>query len=401
MRYFANLFLIMFLTDGVISVFDELLSLFSVQALSGLRNFIASAVILLAVPIYLCLGVDKRLPKRIFLPLIFFVFWCPLSLWFFPSLSGSKTYPLLIAFGQVFLSISPFLYLRKMGGHSILMTKTMFRSPFFSLRNTLIFAAANLFVVPIALVLITLSAADSYIEKKTSGFMRIAPDGIYMSDRVYRLDDKTIRLVAMIHLGEKEYYRDLSGSVSSRRTIVLAEGVTDKMKLLRNKFGYGKIAGFLGLTSQEKMRFNGRLIGDGEIKDQEFKGTDAGATDILGADVDVSAFHPSTICFLNAFGTYMNDNASFLEALQAFNKWANKNVTPEMNNTLMEDILYLRNRTVIQHMGQALSRYDTIVIPWGALHMPEIEDAVLRRGFVLKEERRRISISFVKFFTGR
>jgi hypothetical protein len=401
MRYFANLFLIMFLTDGVISVFDELLSLFSVQALSGPRNFIASAVILLAVPIYLCLGVDKRLPKRIFLPLIIFVFWCPLSFWFFPSFSGSKAYALLIAFGQAFLSISPFVYLRKMGCHSILMTKTMFRSPFFSLRNTLIFVAANLFVIPMALVFITLSAADSFIETRTSGFMRIAPDGIYMTERVYRHDNKTIRLVSMIHVGEKEYYDDLVRSVLPGRTLVLAEGVTDKKKLLKNKFGYGKMAGFFGLTSQEKLQFKGRLIEAGETEERGFERRGSGTTDILRADVDISAFHPSTINFLNTYGKYLNESASFTYALKEFNSWANKNVTPEMNKTLMDDILYLRNREVIRHLENALSRYDNIVIPWGALHMTEIQESILRRGFVLQEERRRMSINFVKLLKAR
>jgi hypothetical protein len=396
MRFFGNLFLIMFLSDGVISVFDELLSVFSVSALSGLRYFISYAVILTAFPIYLCLGIDKRLPKRVFLPLILFLFWCPLATWFFPSLSGSRPYGLFASFAQVFLSVLPILHVRKMGGHNLLMTKAMFRSPFFSLRNTLLFGAANLFIIPFALLLTALSAANSYLENKTSGFMRIAPDGIYMTERAYRHGNKTIRLVGMIHVGEKEYYDDLVGSVSSGRTLVLAEGVTDKKKLLKNKFGYGKMAGFLGLTSQEKLKFNGRLIEEGKAEESRFERKDAGI-DILGADVDISDFQPSTVNFLNTYGKYMNENASFAAALKDFNNWANKNVTPEMNKTLMDDILYLRNREVIRHLEIALSRYDTIVIPWGALHMAELEEWVLGRGFKLQKERRRISINFLKF----
>jgi hypothetical protein len=277
----------------------------------------------------------------------------------------------------------------------------MFRSPFFSLRNTLIFVAANLFVIPMALVFITLSAADSFIETRTSGFMRIAPDGIYMTERVYRHDNKTIRLVSMIHVGEKEYYDDLVRSVLPGRTLVLAEGVTDKKKLLKNKFGYGKMAGFFGLTSQEKLQFKGRLIEAGETEERGFERRGSGTTDILRADVDISAFHPSTINFLNTYGKYLNESASFTYALKEFNSWANKNVTPEMNKTLMDDILYLRNREVIRHLENALSRYDNIVIPWGALHMTEIQESILRRGFVLQEERRRMSINFVKLLKAR
>jgi hypothetical protein len=401
MRYFANLFLIMFLSDGVISVFDELLSLFSVEALADLRNFFASAVILTAVPMYLCLGIDKRLPKRGFLPIILFLFGCPLASWCFPSLSGSRTYGLLVAFSQVFLCVLPIVHFRKIGVNNLLMTKAMFRSTFFSFRNTLLFGVANLFIIPIALVLLALSAADSFLENKTSGYMRLAPDGIYMTERVYRHDNKTIRLVGMIHVGEKEYYDDLVGSVWPGRTLVLAEGVTDKKKLLKNKFGYGKMAGFFGLTSQEKLHFKGRLIEAGETEERGFEGGESGTADILRADVDISAFHPSTINFLNTYGRYLNDSASFAGALKEFKTWANRNVTPEMNKTLMDDILYLRNREVIRHLEKALCRYDTIVIPWGALHMTEIEESVLRRGFVLQEERRRMSINFMKFLKAR
>ena len=121
MRVFANLFLILFLANGGISIFDELLSLFSLgTALPGMRNFFASVVIVMAIPIYLCLGIDKRLPKRIFLPLILYIFWCAIATWFFPSLTGNRTYGLLAASGQVFLSILPVFHIRKMGGHNLL-----------------------------------------------------------------------------------------------------------------------------------------------------------------------------------------------------------------------------------------------------------------------------------------
>ncbi len=401
MRIFANLFLIMFLTDGTLSIFDELLSLFSITALSGARNLFADAVIVMAVPVYLCLGIDKRLPKRVFLPLVVFILWCPLSTWFFPSLSGSITYGLLAAFGQVFLCILPISHVRKMGGHSLLMTKQMFRSPFFSLRNTLLFAAANLLIIPIVLVLLGLAAANSFLVKETSGFARLAPNGLHMTERVYKLGNKTIRLVGMIHVGEKEYYDDLIRPAASGRTVILTEGVTDGKNLLQNKFGYGKMADVLGLTSQERMRFNGRHIDAGEIEKPGFKRSNAGTADILRADVDISAFHPVTIRFLNMLGKYLRENPSFIDAMIAFNAWAKQNMTPAMQKTIMDDILHRRNSEVIRTMSKALSRYDTIIIPWGALHMPEIEESVLERGFTLQESRERTSIDFKKLLLGR
>jgi hypothetical protein len=56
---------------------------------------------------------------------------------------------------------------------------------------------------------------------------------------------------------------------------------------------------------------------------------------------------------------------------------------------------------VIRHLEKALVRYDTVIIPWEALHMKEIEAEVLKRGFKLKEERERVSIDFRKMLMGK
>ncbi len=408
MRIFANLFLILFFADGVISFLDELASLlFPLAALPEFRSLLANVVIVLAVPLYLCLGIDKRLPKRVFVPLIFYLFWCPLSVWLFPSLAGNRAYGLFTAAVEVLFCMLPAFYFRKTGERSPLMAKARFNGPFFSLKNTLTFGAVNLFVIPIALTLLLLGAADSYLGKYTSGFMRVAPDGLYMIEKVYRRDNKTIRLAAMIHVGNKQYYDELVGSVAPGRTIVLSEGVTDDRNLLHNRLDYGKLAGFLGLTSQEKMHFKGRLIGKDQLDETPpravAKGAakTAGAVDILRADVDISSFHPQTIHFLNVLGRHLKENSSMVKGFLSFNAWADKNITPEMNRIIMNDILYSRNREVIRQMRKALGQYDTIVIPWGAMHMPEIEGEVLKEGFKLQKERERVSIDLRKMLSDK
>jgi len=406
MRSFANLFLVLFLADGSLSLLDELVSILSLVApLSGVRNLIASAVIFLAVPLYFSLGIDRRLPKRLFLPLILFVFWCPLSTWFFPPLSGVPVYGLLAAAVQVALGtflISRFRKPRTAPG--LTLPPAMFDAPFFSGRNTLVFCAANLFVLPVALVTLLLFTANSYISVHTAGFMRLEPRGLYMIERVYRRDGRTIQLAGMIHVGEKQYYEDVARSVVPGRTIVLAEGVTDDKGMLRNKFNYGKVASLLGLTSQEKMQLPGRLIDAEKLeaprlpRDEE-KGK-TGPTDILRADLDVSAFRPETVLFLDAIGKHLRDSPSVLKGAMSLNAWAEKNITPQMYAVIMDDILHRRNEVVLRHLDNALKRYDTVLIPWGALHMKGLEEQVVKRGFVLQEERKRVSIDFKRMLPG-
>jgi hypothetical protein len=407
MRIFANLFLILFLADGGVSLVDELVSLLApVTLLSGVRNCLTDTVMIAAVPLYFCLGIDRRLPKRLFLPLIIFVVWCPLSTWLFPALAGIRSYGVLMSAGQVILCMLLVSRFRAPGEQIQLLPKALFDAPFFSLKNTLIFGTANLLVVPLVLLLFVMYAANAFMEDYTSGFVRLAPDGLRMVERVYRRDNRTIRLAAMIHMGEQEYYDELARSVVPGRTIVLAEGVTDDDNLLQNRFDYGKLAGFLGLASQDKMLFRGKLIEPYEFEKLRPRSRGTGERnrpepDILRADVDVNSFRLPTIRLLDELGKHLKDGPSPVKGLLSFNAWAEENITPEMNDVILDDILYRRNREVIRQLGKALDRYDTIVIPWGALHMAEIEEEVLGRGFELQQERERVSVDFKKMIVGR
>ena len=127
-------------------------------------------------------------------------------------------------------------------------------------------------------------------------------------------------------------------------------------------------------------------------------GRQAGKFDILRADVDISDFRPPTILLLNEVGKRMRESPSFIKSFLALNAWGEKNVTREMTEIIMDDILHRRNMEVIRNLEKAVGRYDTIVIPWGALHMKEIEAEVLKMGFKLQEERQRVSIDFGKMF---
>jgi hypothetical protein len=399
MRLFINLFLILFAADGLISVVDELLVLFAgASNLSGVRNLFANAVILLSLPVYLSLGVDRRLPKRVLLPLIAFIVWTLLATWFFPSLSESSSYSILCAIAQLLLCLLPVEYARRIGGQGLLLPLSAFTPPLFNFRHTLLFAAASIFIVPAVFVLCTLASADAYADKATSGFIRIAPSGVYMSERIYRKDHKTIRLTSMIHVGDQKFYDDLTGSISVGKTIILAEGVTDEKQLLKNKFGHSKMAGFLGLSSQEKMRLKGRIVKSADGADSEPETDGPAGNDILRADIDISDFNRDTIAFLNSVGKRINEGASFVATFMALNEWAEKELTPELNQTIMDDILHKRSKALISHLDIALANYETVVVPWGALHMSEIEEAVLKRGFVLHEKKYRVSIDFWKMF---
>ena len=401
MRIYANLFLILFVADGGFSLVDELVSLLTpLMPFSDLRNLLAVTVIVMSVPIYLSLGIDRRLPKRVILPLVLFVLWSLVSTSLFPLLAKFQLYGLVMAAMQVAIGMVPLTCFRNGSERCFTIPATMFSGPFFSRKNTLIFCAVNVLVVPIVLLLAVFTVANAYMAEYTGGFMRLAPAGLTMTERTYTRGNRTIRLAAMIHVGDKGFYDTMADSATPGRTIVLAEGVSDNKHLLRSSIDYGEVAGSLGLVSQEKLLFRGTLIDEDEFESPrrltsgtENRGQLAG-TDILRSDVDISDFQQATIVFLNAVGEHLHKKSSFVKGALALNDWAEKNITPDMNEIIMNDILHSRNLAVLRHLDTGLKRYDTIIIPWGALHMKEIEADVLTRGFVLQKERERVSIDF-------
>lgn len=396
MRLLANLFLILFLADGGISLLDDLLTMgLRVELLSGLRNLVAFAVLLLAVPLYLALGIDRRLPKLVFMPLIGFVAWASFALWPLPALFEETTLRILASGGQLLLGAMAMVYLRRTAGETILLSREMFLAPRFSLRNTLGFAAGNIFILPVALLFFGFSTTSFYLDKQTAGFLRLSPQGIYMSERVYRHADKTIRLAGMVHIGEQDYYRDIADSVQSGRTIVLAEGVSDEDNLLTHRLDYGPVGDALGMVSQQELQFHAELI-DLERIDAPEWAVDPGVPHIARADIDLNRFDPRTVEFLNVLGSSISSGGSLAEGLKRYNAWAEEHITPELVETLMEDILHKRNEAVIQGMNRSLRKYDTVFIPWGAMHMPGIEAAVLEKGFSLQQSRERLSLDFGK-----
>ncbi|GFO65943.1 hypothetical protein M1B72_02925 [Geomonas paludis] len=401
MRKLANIFLILFFADGFLSVLDEFSSLVApVAPLTLFRMQVANSVLLLAIPLYLCLGIDRRLPKKLFIPLIAFLFACPLAAWVFPVLAGSKLYA--VAMSLIQLGVPPLMIARYRDAKDpgLTLPAWRFEGPFFEVRNTLGFTAINVVLLPVLLATLTLFAADAWAQGNTAGFIRVTPRGLYLTERVYRRGNQTVRLTGMVHVGEKGYYQDVARVPEQGRTVVLAEGVTDKKRALRHHFDYRGVASFLGLASQEKMLFDGKVIDEKGLQAPP-KPAAGNQPDILVADTDLSTFRPETLRFLDQVGKELQKSPSFMEAALNLNRWAERNVTPQMQEVIMDDILTRRNEVLLGYLDQALKRYDTVVVPWGALHMKGIEAGVLKRGFVLQQEQRRLAIDLKRILLAK
>ena len=390
MRRFANFYIIIFLFDSGLSLVDEVLAIYgsSYPLFSNGRLLVAFTVIALSVVVYACLGIDRRLPKRVFLPMTLYITWCSVAMWPLSGVIDRASLPLIASVGQVAIGLLAMALLRG----RVLLPREIFQQSSFSLRNTLGFIAIIVLLTPVVLIYGGLALASFYLEEQTAGFLRISPVGIYMAERSYNRDAKEIRLAGMIHIGKEEYYENLAGSLSTEATIILTEGVTDRQHLLENNFNYSKLAGVIGLSSQDKMQIDGNLV---DLDDPgQMAGGGEEKPDIAWADIDLSRFDPQTVEFLNAIGRTLFSGKPLMEALTEYSVWANENMTPQRVAGIMADIIDKRNEAVIASLSKSLQHYDTIIIPWGAMHMPAIEAAILEQGFKPGAKKQRMSLDF-------
>ena len=393
MRKFANLFFAIYLADGVISLLHELSAAFmQTEPSSGLRNLVALAALLVALPLYVSLGIDRRLPKPVIIPQVLFILWMALGAWPIASTVGS--FGLLSATIQVLLGLLPFILYAGTAGSNRLLPAERFLPEFFGLRNTLLFFSLHIILLPLAVGYLSVSILAQYADQGTAGFMRLGSDGLHMEERVYSLSGKNIRLTGMIHIGEQDFYQKLIDSIGSDRTVILAEGVTDEDGLLVAQFGYGEMAKTLGLTSQSEMEFAGRLINEDDLEKLKPEDFATLETHIIRADSDLNRFSPMTIDFINMLGKSLFGNDSVQQGLLAYDHWAKENITPESTKVIFNDLIDLRNDVVLSWLDRTLPVYDTIVIPWGAMHMPGLEKAILKRGFKLTASREYLSVDF-------
>ena len=297
MRKFANLFFVVYLADGALTLLHELLAIFMQTApTSGLRNLVAVAALLFAMPLYISLGIDRRLPKLVIIPQVLFIFWVGLGAW--PIVITSGSFVLLAALVQTLLGLLPFILYSGTAGSNRLLPEERFLDDFFGLRNTLTFFILHIVLMPFALGYMGVAVMAHYADRETAGFVRLGSDGLHMEERVYSRSGQKIRLTGMIHIGEQAFYTDLIDSTTTDRTVILAEGVTDEDNLLTTHFGYDAMAKMLGLTSQADMEFSGQLVDESDLDEIAEGPFDVLEPHIIQADTDLNRFDPQTIEFI-------------------------------------------------------------------------------------------------------
>ena len=373
-----GLFLGLFLADAIVSLADDsFVLLFNFHLFAGLRTIVCLFAMLMAIVVYILMGLTPMIPKRWFLPLTLFYPATQLALVPFLIYCFGRLQQVSWGFScsQVVLGLGIFCWIQ--GGLKLrwpLVLENQLAGRGFSWRNLFVFGLANVFgLLPATFVCLFLCTAIA-VGHFSDGFMALRPGGLTVQVRKYvRNDGKTIELFPMSHVADGGFYQKVSQTFPTN-SIILMEGVSDKKNLLTNGISYKRMAKFLGLTEQ-KVAF-----GHGRGK-------------MVLADIDVDQFSTNTIDFLNLIMLFhaQGVNAGNVLMLMQYSP------PPGFEEQLYDDLLRKRNQHLLEGIQSHLSQTDNIMVPWGVAHMPGIAREIQKSGFRLDETKEFMVIRFRGF----
>lgn len=366
----GNAFIVAYALDAGFSLLEEIFrQLTGSQALLSLRNHLAGIVIAGSAPLVIASVLSPRLPPSVIWPLALSALWgglgaAPLPLLFeLPTLGG-----VLVAL-QLALAAIAFLRLRALaGGRSWLLRNEAGQADFSIGYSAAALAAVVVGGMAFLLLYLPLSIATS-IQLMTDEFVRFDLDGVELADRRYQRDDQELRLVAMMHIGERDAYQALIESFSGTSTVILAEGVTDRSQVLKAPISYQGVARALGLDTQDAIE---AYLAEAEPSERRPQ------ADLRHADVDMSEFHPDTITWLGWAGEVWNGEDTLGAIAQLYTRY---NEEPDRWAVFAQDVLERRNLHLLEELVEALTEYERVIVPWGALHLPFLQNEALKMGF--------------------
>ncbi len=324
---------------------------------------------------WLMVAITPRLPARVAIPLLAAQTWLML---------GAMPFGLL-AFGTPWLSLCyGLIYLvavalsmgmaRTLGPGLGLNEAALDKRPQYHPLRSVAWVGSSFTIAPALVVTYLVSTSAWMVSYGTGDYVRLNAQGLSFARKTFVQDDRTVDLIAMVHLGEQEAYDTLFGPVRGiDDAVVLSEGVSDSEGLLSDiGESYAGAAENLGLTVQKPMN---DLTG---LRDQN-------------ADVDVNTFDPITLELLGIILRLYDgkDNRSDMLAYLSF--WSDhQNDANEILDQLFEDILYSRNDHLIAEIEACDVNH--IVVPWGALHMAEVGPGLEARGWTHQHTERIVLI---------
>ena len=401
---FMLFYISLFFIDGVISILDDFLQLGSVNFLMGIRNNVSLTIILLSLPYtYYILKIKKELRFRYYLLPICIFISCSLSMIAtlalikmgtpgdllslvaernlialkFPIIYASFMLISLMKLLVVLVNYKYFKIILKKSNRAINKNQIKIKNTMKDFFVTGILGGGTL---PIYVTFqgIILLAMICWGPK---GFIDVNSKSLLGVEKIYQgSDGKIVRLIPMMHIGKENFYKDISKIDASVKTLILEEGVNDDLNELKG-LDYSELASSLGLSKQRE-HFSPKAKKEDNKNNIVF----------IGEQIKTSDMSQQTISLLKKiFKSFKKNNEE-----DTFSKLTKSNIeisTAEYVG-LRNDLLDLRTNDLLSQFDEYSNEFQKVIIPWGALHMPDIEMALIKRGYVFQSAVKRELISW-------
>ena len=329
------------------------------NAFALLQSAVATATGISGFLVLVAICSYRGTPWRVLAVPMLFVFWASIAFLPLPAITSSEKLFKFAACAQLLIAGFSFrtTRVRFPNGHWLIPAEAFFGSAF-SMSRMIGATLVKLFVVfPVLLIYLGACLVWS-LGRMSHGFITIREDGLYTEKRVYDYQGRKIHLLPTVHIAAPEFYGNLIKDLPKTGTVILPEGVTDRNKLIRDGLDYSGPAESVGLATQPSLV---------DLSNLAFR----------ACDVDVSEFSQSTLRDLESISKCLKkwtdgDQVGCLQQLSLIDR-------PNLDS-LKTDLLDNRNAKVNDALKEALKEFNHIGIPWGAAHMPGIEENVLKMG---------------------
>ncbi len=385
----ASGFLLAFLADGLISVAAEIFSALHIviPGLETLRTTVAVSVILWAAIVYTIIFLTPRLKKRLLLPAVLFSLWASFGSFFPLSLLEIPYFGLITSAAQTVLGVTLVVAWRKY--HQPVIDETR---PAFSWGNFAAGGCVSFAIAVFCVMSVVVTAADA-IDTHTGGYATLRPSGFYLEERRFRKENKEVRLIGMVHVAQAGFYNSVAEDLrATESAVVLLEGVSDEKGILRKRLSYNGVADFIGITSQEKSTFTSQAIGSLRASPEKSRSP----IEYLHADLDISALQPQTVALVESLSALLASQ-SIQEALDHLQDKNSPLNDEEGMRLAMVDLIQTRNNHLLNTMRTALATTNLVIVPWGAMHLQDLQKELENMGFQEVSHKARLALSFSPF----
>lgn len=395
--FVANAYLLAFAASAAVTLVDEIwFAATGATPLTEVRNWFSLLTVVFSLLMVFVVALVPQLPKLVFVPLIVAALWFAFGAPPLVAQSTDRTASLGLAFLQMILATTAFLIVQLRAGQALLNAQLLPRKNNIFLRIALA-SFVVVALIPIGLAGLGAWALVSAAEQQTNGYLRFTWSEIQAREMLMRKDDKTAYLVATAHIAEASFYREVYKNVPAH-AVILAEGISDAKGLLGGDVSRGEAASFLGLDTQnvleelmrpetvETTKDVGVNDKDTRAKTPEEKPSAPPAKtkpDVVRADIDVSELSEPTLRCLREdvqMGNAALDDDPDTNA-------ATPTCTEADRKIFWDEILYTRNNKLMATFDALADKYEVFVVPWGALHMPDLQRAFEERGYRAERAR--------------